>query len=218
MTDKKPDFGGYATRNDLVCSDGLTIRGGAFKHNDGKKIPLVWHHQGTDSPENILGHAILENRPDGVYAYGFFNDSENGQIAKTAVEHGDIDKLSIFANQLRKSGANRKDVVHGEIHELSLVMAGANPGAFIDSISFSHSDGSAFGDDEGIITTDDDETIELSPAEISSDKTGEEGKSQDKLEHADSSTDTDNGGKTVADDANKGKTVEEIYNTFDDEQ
>jgi hypothetical protein len=217
--DRKPDFGGYATKNDLVCSDGLTIRGGAFKHNDGKKIPLVWHHQGTDSPENILGHAILENRPDGVYAYGFFNDSDSGKMAKQAVQHGDIDKLSIFANQLRKSGPSRKDIVHGEIHEVSLVMAGANPGAFIDSISFRHSDGSEFNDDEGVITTDDDEVIDPEPAEISSDKSGEDDKSKDEIVHADSSTDTNNGGNTVADDANKeDKTVAEIYESFDADQ
>ena len=171
---QKADFGGYATRNDLECSDGLTIKGGAFTHNDGKQIPLVWHHQGANSAENILGHAILENRSDGVYAYGFFNESDNAKYAKEAVRHGDINMLSIFANQLQKTGIGRKDVVHGEIREVSLVMAGANPGAFIDSVSFSHSDGTALNEDEGVITTSDDETIDPSPAAISSDNSSTE--------------------------------------------
>jgi hypothetical protein len=207
----KPDFGGYATRNDLVCSDGLTIKGGAFSHNSGKQIPLVWHHQGTESPENILGHAILEDRPDGVYAYAWFNESENGKTAKEAVRHGDITDLSILANGLRKAGVDRKDVVHGEIRELSLVMAGANPGAFIDNVSFSHSDGSKLEEDEGVIFTDDEDGIDLDPAENSSDDKNE-ASNKENLEHADSSTDNE-GGPTVAD-----KTVEEIYNTFTDEQ
>jgi len=212
---KQPDFGGYATKNDLVCSDGLTIKGGAFAHNDGKQIPLVWHHQGVDSPENILGHAILENRADGVYALGFFNDSEKAQTAKEAVRHGDINMLSIFANGLKKNGPGRKDVVHGEIREVSLVMAGANPGAFIDNVSFSHSDGSELHEDEGVITTDDDVVIDPSPAAISSDKEEpEEESKKENLEHADSSTDN-KGANTVA---NETKAVGEIYDAMTDDQ
>lgn len=227
------DFGGYATRNDLVCSDGLTIKAGAFAHNSGKKIPLVWHHQGVDGPENVLGHAILEDRADGVYAYGYFNNTEYAKTAKEAVQHGDIEALSIMANQLRKSGVGRRDVVHGEIRELSLVMAGANPGAFIDNISFSHSDGSEFGEDEGVITTDDVGVIELEPAVISSDdkekeeaeklalKNEEDAKQlalkeeadAAALNHADSSTNKPEGDTKVAD-----KTVGDVYEAMTQEQ
>ncbi len=124
------DFGGWATRNDLLCADGRTIKKGAFKHNDGQTVPLVWNHQHNE-PENILGHAVLENKDDGVYAYGLFNDSEAGQAAKKLVQHGDVRSLSIYANQLKQSGMN---VIHGAIREVSLVLAGANPGAFIDSV------------------------------------------------------------------------------------
>lgn len=209
----KPDFGGYATRNDLLCSDGLTIRSGAFKHNDGAKVPLVWHHQGGHSPENILGHAILEDRPDGVYAYGFFNESDLAKTAKEAVRHGDIDKLSIFANALRKAGKERKDVTHGEIREVSLVMVGANPGAFIDNVTISHSDGSPLADNEGVIYTDDEDVLELEHAEISSDDTNKD--SEEDLEHAETSTDNQEGDTQVE---TEGKTVGEVYEAFSDEQ
>ena len=123
------DFSGYATRNDLLCADGRTIRKDAFKENDGQTVPLVWNH--THDPDHILGHALLENREDGVYAYCAFNESESGQAAKEAVRHGDVRSLSIYANKLKQSG---KDVLHGMIREVSLVMAGANPGAFIDFV------------------------------------------------------------------------------------
>lgn len=139
------DFSGWATRNDLKCSDGRVIRRDAFKHNDGIKVPLVWNHQHND-PRNVLGHAWLENRPEGVYTYGFFNDSESGEIGKILVKHGDICALSIYANQLQQRGC---DVLHGEIREVSLVHAGANPGAFIDSM-LKHGEDS---DDEAIIYT-----------------------------------------------------------------
>lgn len=136
------DFSGWATRNDLLCSDGRTIRKDAFKHNDGDTVPLVWNHQHAE-PENVLGHALLENRDEGVYAYCTFNDSESGQAAKKLVQHGDVRSLSICANQLKQSGMN---VLHGVIREVSLVLAGANPGAFIESVM-------AHGEDEetGII-------------------------------------------------------------------
>lgn len=139
------DFSGWATRNDLKCSDGRVIRRDAFKHNDGVKVPLVWNHQHND-PRNVLGHAWLENRDEGVYAYCFFNDSESGEIARTLVKHGDICALSIYANQLQQSGPN---VLHGTIREVSLVHAGANPGAFIDSM-LNHGEDS---DEEAIIYT-----------------------------------------------------------------
>lgn len=128
--DRNCDFSGWATRNDLMCADGRIIRKDAFKCNDGQKVPLVWNHQHND-PFNVLGHAVLENRSEGVYAYGFFNNSESGQAAREAVEHGDICALSIFANQLDQRGS---DVLHGVIREVSLVHAGANPGAFIESV------------------------------------------------------------------------------------
>lgn len=142
---KKFDFSGWATRNNLKCSDGRTIMKDAFKGNNGKTVPLVWNHQHND-PLNILGHALLENREEGVYAYCEFNDSESGKAAKLLVEHGDVSALSIFANQLKQQGSN---VLHGAIREVSLVLAGANPGAFIDSI-MSHGEES---DEEAIIYT-----------------------------------------------------------------
>lgn len=124
------DFSGYATRNDLLCGDGVTIRKDAFKGNDGCEVPLVWNHEHND-PNAVLGHAVLENRDDGVYAYGVFNDTEQGQTAKKLVQNGDVRSLSIWANGVKKIG---KDVVHGNIRELSLVLAGANPGAYVDFI------------------------------------------------------------------------------------
>lgn len=127
----KYDFGGWATKNDIKCSDGRTIRGNSFAHQDGQKVPLVWNHNHND-PTNILGYAILENRPNGVYAYGTFNDSEYGQQAKKLVQHGDINRLSIFANGLKQT--KNRDVLHGEIRELSLVLAGANEGAKIEDV------------------------------------------------------------------------------------
>lgn len=132
---EKYDFSGWATRNDLLCSDGRVIRKNAFMHNDGQTVPLVWNHNHAD-PNNVLGHALLENRDEGVYAYCVFNESESGRQAKELVRHGDVRSLSIFANQLKQVGG---DVIHGAIRELSLVLAGANPGAFIDSV-LAHSD------------------------------------------------------------------------------
>ena len=149
------DFSGWATRNNLKCSDGRTIIKDAFKHNDGDIVPLVWNHQ-HDEPYNILGHALLENREEGVYTYGCFNDSEGGQNAKELVTHGDITALSIYANRLQQKNGS---VLHGEIREVSLVLAGANPGAFIDSV-ISHGDSS---EEEAVIYTG--ESLELSHAE-----------------------------------------------------
>ena len=142
---KKYDFSGWATKNNLRCSDGRTILRDAFKHNDGQTVPLVWNHQHND-PLNVLGHALLENRDSGVYAYCTFNDTEAGKNAKMLVEHGDVTALSIYANQLKQKGGN---VEHGVIREVSLVLAGANPGAFIDSI-LRHGEAS---DEEGVIYT-----------------------------------------------------------------
>ena len=142
---KTYDFSGWATRNNLRCSDGRTIMKDAFKHNDGQTVPLVWNHQHND-PLNVLGHALLENRDEGVYAYCKFNETESGKNAKLLVEHGDVSALSIYANRLKQQGSN---VIHGDIREVSLVLAGANPGAFIDSVMI-HGEES---DDEAIIYT-----------------------------------------------------------------
>ena len=141
----KFDFSGWATKANLKCSDGRTIMKDAFKNNDGQTVPLVWNHQHND-PNEVLGHALLENRDEGVYAYCSFNDTESAQTAKLLVQHGDINALSIYANQLKQ---NMNNVIHGNIREVSLVLAGANPGAFIESI-ISHGEES---DEEGIIYT-----------------------------------------------------------------
>lgn len=142
------DFSGWATKNDLKCSDGRVIRKDAFKHNDGQKVPLVWNHDHTD-PYRVLGHALLENREEGVYAYCTFNTTDLAQTAKVYVEHGDITNLSIYANQLKQQGPN---VMHGSIREVSLVMAGANPGACIENV-MKHDEES---EEEAIIWTDED--------------------------------------------------------------
>ena len=148
----KYDFSGWATKNDLQCSDGRTIRRDAFKDNDGQTVPLVWNHQHNDS-QNVLGHALLENRPEGVYAYCKFNDTPAGKNAKMLVEHGDVSALSIYANRLKQ---NQGNVTHGVIREVSLVLAGANPGAFIDSI-MRHGECS---DEEAVIYTGEDLILE----------------------------------------------------------
>ena len=169
----KFNFSGYATKNDLECSDGRTIRKDAFKDNDGQTVPLVWHHT-HDDPSNVLGHALLENREDGVYAYCKLNETEAGVNAKMLIEHGDITAMSIFANKLKQKG---KDVIHGAIREVSLVLSGANPGAMIDNVSIEHSDGS-YTDDEteariytGLPISTDEEDLEIDHAEDDDDRT-----------------------------------------------
>lgn len=185
--EKKPnyDFSGWATRNDLVCSDGRTIRRDAFAHCDGKKVPLVWNHRHND-PANVLGHALLENRVDGVYAYCAFNDTESGQAAKRLVQHGDVDSLSIYANGLKQQGGN---VMHGDIKELSLVIAGANPGAFIDYIDMAHGDSA---EEEVIIGVNEPIT----------------------LAHADTDEEPGKGKKKDED----GKTIADVFNAMTEEQ
>lgn len=138
MAVKKPDFTGWATRHDTLCSDGRTITKDAFKHLDQKKVPVMWQHR-HDDPGNVLGHAILEHRDLGVYAYGYLNDNDTAQIAREMLRHGDINSLSIYANNLRERNSN---VLHGDIQEVSLVIAGANPEAFIDYVSLSHGEDS----------------------------------------------------------------------------
>ena len=176
---KNFDFGGWATRANLLCSDGRIIRENAFEECDGKTVPLVWNHQHND-PDSVLGHALLENRGDGVYAYCTFNDTESGQNAKLLVQHGDVDQLSIYANKLKQQG---RDVIHGVIREVSLVLAGANSGARIDSVVM-HSDDSY---EEGYIFTgeflDDVESIEHADKEKKGEpEMGEEKTVQDVLD------------------------------------
>lgn len=173
------DFSGWVTRNDLVCTDGRTIRRDAFKHCDGKTVPLVWNHQ-YDDPTNILGHCALENRQDGVYGYGFFNDTESGKAARLLLKHGDVVSLSICANGLKQQGGN---VMHGDIKEVSIVVAGANPGAFIDYVEMSHGDEAdgiaimrfTLPDDATVIThSDAGETKDDGKKEAAKDDEGEE--------------------------------------------
>ena len=164
------DFCGWASKNDILCSDGRTIRRGAFASDDGKKVPMVYQHQHT-SIDNVLGHAILENRDEGMYAYCYLNESDTGKMAKELVRHGDICAMSIYANKLKQIG---NDVVHGEIKEVSLVLAAANPGAAIESVVLEHSDGST--EEEAIIYSGEDTQYKIlshaeTPAQTSSDKT-----------------------------------------------
>ena len=158
----EPDFSGYATKSGLRCSDGRTIMPGAFSEQSGDRVPLVWQH-GHGDPMNVLGHAQLEERPDGIYAYGFFNNTESANQAKSLVEHGDIVAMSIHANKLVEKS---KNVLHGKIREVSLVLSGANPGALIDNVNIRHSDGDIEErDDEAIIYTG--EKLSLTHAESS---------------------------------------------------
>ena len=182
------DFSGWATKNDILCSDGRTIRKDAFKDNDGKTVPLVWNHSHND-PNNVLGHCVLENRDEGVYTYGTFNDTEQGKNAKSLVEHGDVTALSIWANKLKQ---NRGDVLHGDIKEVSLVLAGANIGACIDSV-IKHGEES---EEEAVIYSGEDIV----------------------LAHADTATKSENKeeDKPMAD--TKEKTVKDVFDTLTEEQ
>ena len=192
--DKDYDFSGWATKNNLKCSDGRTILKDAFKHDDGVTVPLVWNHQHND-PINILGHALLENRDEGVYAYCKFNETDSGKNAKLLVEHGDVSALSIYANQLKQQGGN---VIHGAIREVSLVLAGANPGAFIDSV-IAHGEES---EEEAVIFTGED--IVLSHAnEDKTEKKDPEPKEEEKKEEMKEE---------------KQKTVKEVFDTLTEEQ
>lgn len=172
---KTYDFSGWATKNDLRCSDGRTIRKDAFKHNDGQTVPLVWNHLHND-PGNVLGHALLENRPEGVYAYCSLNNTQAGRDAREEIIHGDVKALSIYANQLKQIGG---DVIHGAIREVSLVLAGANPGAFIDSILI-HGEESP---DEAVIFTG--EELELAHAEEEEVEEAPAEEVKDEIAHAD---------------------------------
>lgn len=187
----KYHFSGYATRNDLLCSDGRTIRKDAFKDMDGETVPMIWMHDHTN-PDAVLGHALLENRSDGVYAYCTFNDSANGKTAKELVKHGDVRSLSIWANNLKQIG---KDVIHGKIRELSLVLAGANPGAYIDEV-LAHGES---GDVEnGLIVNYDDSTLVLYHSD--------EQKEDDSKEEGEEKVD------------DKERTIQDVIDTMNEEQ
>ena len=219
------DFSGWATRANMKCSDGRTIMKDAFIDNDGTQVPLVWNHQHND-PNNVLGHALLVNMPEGVYTYGKFNNSESGNMGKEMVRNGDVNQLSIFANNLKQQGGN---VIHGAIREVSLVLAGANPGAYIDSV-MCHSDGS---DEAGIIYTGEDIVLAHSDNSESEDNT---------LEHAGCNNKTNNSESAKKEDEpmaepkeemkkeepkkeepkkeepKKEKTVKDVFDTFTEEQ
>ena len=197
---KDYDFGGWATRNNIKCSDGRTILKDAFKQNDGQKVPLVWNHQHND-PSEVLGHALLENRAEGVYAYCKFNNTESGQTAKSLVANGDVDKLSIYANRLK---THMNNVMHGCIREVSLVLAGANPGAFIDTV-ISHGE-DAEAEEEGTIYTD--EHIDI--IEHNDDENNKKGE-----------TDMEDENKKVDEEKkeeNNEKTIQEVFETLNEEQ
>lgn len=225
---KKYDFAGWATRNDLKCSDGRTIRHDAFKECDGKTVPLVWNHQHNDS-DNVLGYAVLENRPQGVYAYGSFNNTEKGQNAKLLVQHGDITGLSIYANKLKQVGG---DVLHGVIREVSLVLAGANPGAYIDSV-IAHGDGTegeaviytgedlqhAEPEEDEEISTETEEETEKSEDSKEVETTDEENKEEQEEEKEDSVEHSEKDDKEKEKmPENKEKTIQDVIDSMTEEQ
>ena len=197
--EEKFDFCGWASKNNLRCSDGRIIRKDAFKHNDGETVPLVWNHDHTD-PYRIVGHARLENREEGVYAYCKLNDTDLGKTARIYVEHGDITQMSIYANQLQQQGDN---VIHGSIREVSLVLAGANPGAYIESI-VKHGDES---DEEAVIYTGEDITL------IHSEEAATE--EEKVVSHADESTENTSTEETTSE---KEETIADVFNTFSEKQ
>ena len=221
MTGSSFDFCGYATKNDVRCSDGLTIRHNAFAGNHGSTVPLVWQH-GHNDPNNVLGHVKLENRKDGVYAYGFFNDSDSARTAKQLLTHGDVNAMSIYANRLsKKKTGTGADVVHGNIVEVSLVLSGANPGALIDTIAFQHADGEEV--DEAIIYTDDELSMTDTPEEAEhSDESKDvsDGSNQETVSHADKTPVEDEPSTTASkkEAPVAEKTVQDVFNEFTEEQ
>lgn len=198
------DFSGWATRSNIKCSDGRTIMNDAFKENNGQKVPLVWNHQ-HDDPSEVLGHALLENRSDGVYAYCKFNNTESGQNAKALVQNGDVDKLSIYANKLKTVANN---VIHGCIREVSLVLAGANPGAYIDSIIV-HGEGSEI-EEEGVICTSENIDV-IEHADSSDDK-------EPKKDEKEETVKMENKDLEKKEEQKKDKTVQEVFDTLNEEQ
>lgn len=208
------DFSGYATRYDVPCADGRTIRKGAFAEDNGKIVPLVWMH-GHKNVRDVLGHALLESRPDGMYAYGFLNDTEDGRHAKTGIQHKDITKLSIFASGLKQTRTSplSADVTHGSIKELSLVLAGANEGAYIDFVSMAHSDYDDGDAGDAVIYAGDDCLLH--------EGLGEDNKPEETLTHADNGSDEPEKKEEeskMADENKKDLTVAEVYNGMTEDQ
>lgn len=193
-----PDFSGWATKANLKCTDGRVILPDAFKHQDKATVPLVWQH-GHDEPGNVLGHAVLENRPEGVYAYGYFNETDTAKNAKMLVQHNDIKSLSIYANQLTEKA---KQVLHGFIREVSLVLGGANPGALIDNVTLAHADGE--------MVTLDDEAVIYTGLDLKHDSDGDE------TSGSDSSNDAGNAQEESL--AGSDKTVQEVYDSMTSDQ
>ena len=204
MSNNNYDFCGWATKNNLRCSDGRTIMKDAFKHMDGKVVPLVWNHK-HDGVVDVLGHALLENRDEGVYAYGTFNDTESGQTAKLLVQHGDVDALSIYANNLKQNMAN---VIHGDIREVSLVLAGANPGAFIESV-IKHGEES---EEEARIFTGEYISLEDENPKSDIEHSEENSKKEDV-----SMSENEETKKDSTEDSNE-ETVEDVLNTLNEKQ
>lgn len=194
------DFSGWATRNNLKCSDGRTIMKDAFKHCDGQVVPLVWSHQ-HNNPEDVLGHALLENRDEGVYAYCSFNATESGELAKVLVKHGDIRSLSIYANQLKQDTSKR--VMHGVIREVSLVHAGANPGAYIENVMIHSADGEFIREVEDEFVIYPGEDIELYHADEGKEDKKEDAKVAEEVKKEEGSGE---------------KTVQDVFDSFTEEQ
>lgn len=215
---QKYDFAGYVTRNDIRCADGHTIRRGAFSAQDGKTVPLVWNHDHKEM-QNVLGHVLLENREDGVYGYGSFNDSAEAQDAKIRIKHGDINGMSIYANGLRQTRA--KDVMHGVIREVSLVLAGANPGAFIEATDIYHSEDDINEDTEfdAVIYSGDEITLEHSEGSVPEKEELEHSQKDTETKEPESKNDksTDKEETGMAD-AKKERTVGDVVNEFTEEQ
>lgn len=224
---EKYDFSGWATKNDLRCSDGRTIRKDAFKNNDGQTVPLVWNHDHND-PMNVLGHALLENRNEGVYAYCTFNDTAAGNNARQLVQHGDVTALSIYANQLKQYGG---DVVHGAIREVSLVLAGANPGAFIDAV-LEHGE---LSEDSAIIYTGEDIVLEHTvtnatekpyeakeeapaPKARAKRKAAPKPEEGEELEHADDAEDEEELEHAEVEGESMEETIQDVFNSMSDKQ
>ena len=220
------DFSGWATRANMKCSDGRTIMKDAFIDNDGTQVPLVWNHQ-HNSAENVLGHALLKNMDEGVYAYCKFNDSESGKMGKELVRNGDVNQLSIYANKLKQQGGN---VIHGAIREVSLVLAGANPGAYIDSV-MCHGDNS---DEEGIIYTGEDIVLAHSEDENSEKEeilvharkneqpnaidVGVKEKEEPKMAEKENMKEEPKKEEPKKEEPKKEKTVKDVFDTFTEEQ
>lgn len=210
MEYKNYDFGGWATKNDLLCSDGRIIRKDAFRDQNNAKVPLVWNHAHND-PRNVLGHAYLANKKDGVYAYCYLNDTEDAKVARSLIKHGDIDRMSIHATKLKQNGPN---VMHGEIKEVSLVIAGANPGASIDNVLI-HGEQS---EEDLVIYTGDYLELEHSDEDDESEEVEETTETEESLEHAESDKKEDQKGDNMANENKNEETVQDVIDSMNEKQ